>query len=98
MHALLTDLKRHAISQLDLTVRLAYVHHAFAGRLLAVQVAAAADSIRQLSAAPAGSAAESGNALSAAGRSTMNAWGCCLREVLAYQQRVLAELSRRDTH
>lgn len=41
MHALLTDWKRHAISQLDPTVRLAYVHHAFAGRLLALQVGGA---------------------------------------------------------
>ncbi|MDS4016069.1 MAG: hypothetical protein RKP46_17205 [Candidatus Accumulibacter sp.] len=85
------------MSQLDLTVRLACINHTFAERLLAVQIAATVDSIRQLSAVSARGDAASGNVMSVAGKSTMNAWGCCLREILAYQQRVLAELSHHDT-
>lgn len=95
MQALLTDLKRYAMSQLDLTVRLANVNCTFAERLIAAHVAAVAGSLQQLVDVQDRKNNGSGNMLSVTGGSVMNYCNSCMREGFAYQQQVLTELSHR---
>ncbi len=96
MQALLIDLKQHAMSQLDLTVRLANVNCTFAERLITAHVAAVAGSLQQLVDVQDRENNGFGNMLSVAGGSVVNYCNSCMREGFAYQQQVLTELSRRS--
>lgn len=96
MQTLLIDLKKHAISQLDSTVRLANVNCTFVERLISTQVTVAVDAIRLLV-----EVQHSGNCgpvsmPSVMSKSILSYCNFCMRDGFAYQQEILKELSRRS--